>query len=163
MNKPPPNVGKPITLTTVTEDVFNELPIATSLKAPLEINHTTLLGLVVQAFEIEWSNIHTKHNFQQKQTRAVMTAYLQKYWIDINGVSCFLSNVNTNIMVFNQIHHSWQKMLEILLSLPHTTHWCGNINLLTNIIRMTGALHTCNSENRRKTVKRLMIKLLQDS
>lgn len=160
-NQPPQSIGQKITLTTNNKDVFNELPIASSLKAPIEINHTTVLGFLVDAFEIEWSNIHRKNNFTQAQTRANMNAYLNKFWVGINGVSCYLQNINTNILVFNQMHHSWQKMMEIMISLPRVTQWCGNLNVLTNLIRMTGALHTCNSENRRQILQLLIQDLLR--
>ena len=161
--KTPVNIGKTVSLTTTDKDVYNRLPINSTLKAPLEINHTAMLGYLPAAFSIEWTNLHFKHNFDQLQTRRVMNAYLQKYWCNTNGVSCFLSNINTNIMVFNQIRHSWQKMVEIMISLPHTSNWCGNINILCALIRITGALMTCTTTKRRKELQQILIPILDAS
>ena len=158
-SKVPNNIGKSISLTKATEDVFNCLPIGSSLKGTLELNHTTMLGLLVDAFEIEWTNLHINHNFNQHQTRCVMNAYLNKFWCGVNGVKSFLNNINTNILVFNQIRHSWHKMLEIMISLPYSVNWCGNLKLLTCLVRMTGALVMCNNENERERLKQICIPL----
>ena len=156
-------VGKTISLTLSDVDVFNELPINSTLKAPLEINHTTMLGLLGSALEIEWTNMHVKHNFDQLQTRQIMNAFLKEYWCNINGVSCFMQNLNTNIMVFNQIRHSWQKFLEIMISLPYVCNWCGNLNLLCVLVRLTGAFMTCVSRKRLNDLKAILIAVLDAS
>ena len=156
-------IGKTISLTNTESDIFNELPIASSLKAPLEINHTAMLGVLGRAFEIEWTRLHTTAKFAEINTRSVMIAYLNKYWIGINGVSCYVQNINTNLLVFNQIHRSWQTMVEILMSLPHVVDWDGNINLLCNLVRITGCLRTCVSETRRKQLKRVLVIILSAS
>ena len=75
----PKKVGKLLSMTMSNTDIFNELPINSSLKSPLEINHTALLGFLVAAFEIEWTNMHMKHNFDQLQTRRIMSAYLDEF------------------------------------------------------------------------------------
>lgn len=154
------DVGKVITLTTTKHDVYNNLPICSTLKCPIEINHTTMLGLLVVAFTIEWTRLHTTGGFKELETRANMVAYLNKFWSGVNGVSSYIKSINTNIMTFNQIHHSWQKMVEIMIALPHVVDWNGKLNLLTNIIRMTGCLHTCTNENRRKELQSILKELL---
>ena len=156
-------VGKQISLTTCESDVFNELPIASSLKAPLEINHTTMLGLLETAFLIEWSKLHDTQKYDEISTRAAMAAYLTKYWHGINGVSSIVANDTRNWMKFNMINHSWQVMLEIMLCLPYVVNWEGNVNLLCNLVRMTGCLHTCVTENRRKELQSTMKIILEES
>ncbi|MGB1097424.1 MAG: hypothetical protein ACPG2Y_02370, partial [Acholeplasmataceae bacterium] len=140
----------PMTLTTATEDVFNELAIDTTLKSPPEINHTTLLGFLKDAFMIEYVKMHDKGGYDEMFTRIEMIAYLNKYWVDVNGRTAFLGDKNTNITVFNQIHHAYRKLIEIMISLPRVCNWDSGMNTLCNLIRMTGCLHICKSEKRRQ-------------
>ena len=157
---PPDKCGKSLSLTKTTHDVYNGLPLDSTLKSPLEINHTTLLGLLIDAFEIEWVHLHHYHKYNEKQTKTFMYAYLDKHWNNYNGISTFLSNVNCNILKFNQMQHSWQKMLEIMLSLPYTVNWIGNLSLLSSLIRITGALFACRTENQRLHLQYIMKKIL---
>lgn len=156
-------IGKQITLTTQDSDVFNNLEIDTTIKAPLEINHTAMLGLLVTAFEIEWTKLHNSQSFDEISTRGAMTAYLNKYWDGINGVRSLVAHKYGNFLKFSMINHSWQTMVEIMLSLPHVVDWNGNVNLLCNLIRMTGCLHTCVTENRRKQLQPIMKRILSES
>ena len=141
----------PLSLTTAKTDVFNNLDIDSTLKAPPEINHTTVLGCVKEMFLVEFTRMHdTGGGYDELFTRAAMIAYLNKYWVGYNGRTAFLADQNTNITVFNQIHHSYKKLIEIMISLPHICNWDGGVYLLCGFIRMTGCLHTCRTENRRK-------------
>lgn len=158
--KPSDNIGKSISLTMNRHDVYNELPLDSTLKSPLELNHTTLLGLLTSGFGIEWVYIHNILKFDEKKTKVFMVAYLQKYWNNINGIGTFLSNINCDIMVFNQMQHSWQKMLEIMISLPHVVNWIGNLDLLSSLIRMTGCLFACKTENERLRLKNIVKNIL---
>ena len=146
----------PMTLTTATEDVYNELPIDSTLKAPIEINHTTMLGLLADAFILEYARMHNQGKYDEIFTRKEMIAYLNKYWVGVNGQTAFLKDKNTNITVFNQIHHSYKKLIEIMISLPHICNWDGGINLLCSLIRLTRYLHTCKTENRRKKLMQIV-------
>ena len=156
----PDKAGKCLTLTKCKHDVYNELPIDSTLKAPLEINHTTLLGLLTDAFEIEWVYLHHKLKFNEFQTKTYMFAYLTKFWHNNNGLSPFTNNIGCNILKFNQMQHSWQKMLEIMISVPHVCDWIGNLSLLSSLIRMTGCLFSCRTETRRLMLQCIVKKLL---
>ena len=157
---PPDNIGKSLSLTKTTHDVYNEIPLDSTLKAPIEINHTTLLGFLTNAFEIEWIHLHHQLKHNEKQTKTFMYAYLTKFWHNKNGIHTFLTNISCNILKFNQMQHSWQKMLEIMISLPYTVNWNGNLSLLTSLIRMTGCLFTCRTENHRLRLQTIVKKLL---
>lgn len=156
-------IGKQISLTKHTSDVYNELPIASTLKSPSELNHMAMLGLLEVGFRIEWSLIHDTKGYDQLVTQSGMKAYLEKYWHGINGVTSKIVHSTGNWMKFNMINHSWQTFLEIMMSLPHVVNWVGNVNLLCNIIRMTGCLHSCVTENRRKQLQFTMKIILQQS
>ena len=158
--------GKCVTLTKAKVDVLNELAIDSIIKSPLEINHTTMLGLLGDAFSIEWTRMHNTaggDGYDEISTRYSMIAYLNKFWGGINGRSVFLGDANTDFLVFNQIHHSYHKMLEIMMSLPHVCDWDGNVNLLCSLIRLTGCLHTCDNENRCKQLKQILIAVCDQS
>lgn len=152
-----------ITISSTTEDIYNELPIDSTIKGPLEINHTTVLGLLKTVFEIEWTRMHDNGGYDELSTRAAMIAYLDKFWVGINGMYCFIEDMNTDIFVFNQIHHSWQKFLEIMMSLSFVCDWDGNVNLFTNLVRMTGCFHICDNENRRKQLQQMFIPVFNAS
>ena len=66
-------------------------------------------------------------------------------------------------MIFNQMRHSWQKCLEIMLSLPWICDWIGNINLFCLLVRITGAFMTCRSENSRKYLQTICTPILDAS
>jgi hypothetical protein len=133
------DIGKGITLTNNTVDVYNELPIASSLKATIELNHTTLLGCVNRAFDIEWTNLHKIQGFIPEQTLLIMQSYLKKHWHNINGQSSLLLQPNVKLNTFNQMHHAWNKLCEIMVALPKCTDFFGHINVLIALIRITGA------------------------
>lgn len=156
------NCGKTISLTKATRDVFNRLPIDSTLKAPLEINHTTLLGCLALAFEIEWVHMHEIDGFDPLLTRPIIVAYLNRFWDGINGIKAFLKNKNHNIMVFNQMHHSWCKLVEIMLSLPRFTDFTSGVNLMCNLIRLTGCIFTCNTKTRCQDLMRIAKPILNE-
>lgn len=153
--------GFPMAITLATEDVFNGLPIDSSLKSPPEINHTTVLGFVKDIFLLEYTRMHDKGGYDELFTRAIMIAYLNKCWVGVNGKKSRVADQNTNITVFNQIHHAYQTLVEIMISLPHVCNWDGGINLMCNVIRLTGCIHSCNSEDRRQSL-RPIVKLVCD-
>ena len=162
-NRFPNNLGKQITLTTAATDVYNEVPLASSLKTPTELNHTAWLGCATKACKIEWYKAHLPKNLNAKKSRILINVYLQKYFHNINGMSSIIMRDNTKISVFNQMHQNWQKLIELLIALPTCLCWFGNIPLLTSLIRVIGLLFSVKSENERKRVQRVLIPILQAS
>lgn len=159
----PVNYGQSTTLTTCTSDIYNRLPLASSLKSTIELNHTVLMGCLIRAFKIEWYNAHKKQNCKASLTRLALKCNLAQSFDKINGVSSILMRGNAKINVFNQMNQSWQKMIEILIALPATLGWLGNIALLCSFIRVIGVLFTVQSENERQRVQRILIPILQAS
>lgn len=103
-----PNVyGQSLTLTTSTTDIYNNMPIASSLKSTIELNHTTLLGCLTGAFKKEWYSLHRKHNLIEIHTIDHMRCYLNKCFNNINGMKSILVDFKNKITVFNQMGHSW--------------------------------------------------------
>ena len=148
-SKLPESIGRGCTLTNANHDIYNEYPVASSLKCTLEFNHTTLLGCLSQAFNIEWYRLHLSGNCNRFHTRTVMSSYLDEYFHNINGMRSLLKCINTKINVFNQMKQAWQKMIEIMIALPISSAWFGNIDLLVSFIRISGAIYTINTENQR--------------
>ena len=159
--KPPAHAAIEMTLTMNEQDVLNGLALDSTTKAPLEINHTTLLGLLKMAFEIEWTFIHKNLKFNETDTRAYMNAFLDNCWNGVNGVRCFVRNPNCNILLFNQMHHSWQKMLEIMFSVCRVVDYTGHLSILNCLIRLTGCLHDCATENQCKRLQVIMKPILK--
>ena len=161
--KMPQIIGKHVTLTKDTQDIYNELPIASSLKSTIELNHTTLLGCVAQAVKTEWYAIHRPKNLDSNHTRLVMSSILLSNFHMINGCKSLLILPKTNIVVFNQMQRSWQKMLEIMLSLPSVTNWFGNISTVIALIRMTGAMCNSNCQSDLNRLQQLIRPILTQS
>ena len=158
----PHNIAKPITLTKNTNDIYNELPIASSLKSTIELNHTTLLGCISQAFKIEWNHIINNDNFNEFQTRQLLRIYLLNNVHLVNGFQCMLIEPKTKITVFNQMHHAWQKLIEIMIALPYIIDWFGNIGLVVALIRWTGAMFNCDTINRKNELQQKSIPLMAE-
>ena len=159
-----PNVyGQSLTLTTAQDDIYNNLPIASSLKSTIEFNHTTLLGCVTGAFKQEWYRMHRNKNLTEIQTRDNMRYYLNKYFNNINGMNSILMNMKNKITVFNQMTHAWRKMIEILIALPACVNWFGNLCLLNSLIRITGCLFNVQNEQQRQHIQSRMIPILTES
>ena len=140
----------PMTLTLAKEDVFNDLGIDSTLKSPPEIGHTACLGFLKDIFLFLHGKLHDIDGYDEVFTRAEMIAYLNKYFVGINGRKAFIKDKNTNITRFDQIQHSYRLLVEIMISMPHVCNWDRGWNLFSNLVRFTGCLHTCKSENRRK-------------
>lgn len=152
----PDDYGKVITLTKVAEDIYDYLPLATSLKSTIELNHTTLLGCLTKMFKLQWYNMHMAGNLNVSHTRHVMRSYLCKYFHQINGVKSQLIANKTKMTVFNQMQHAWQKMIEVLICLPACVNWYYNLNIVVAMVRLTGLLFTIKTENERKNVQNLV-------
>ena len=148
--KLPESIGRGLTLTNATTDIYNEQPVASSLKCTVELNHTTLLGCLSQAFNIEWYRLHMKGNCNRHHTRQLLSLYLQKYFHNINGMTSLLIQTNTKINVFNQMKQAWQKMIEVLIALPVCSSWFGNVGLLISFIRICGTMFTIETKNARR-------------
>lgn len=138
---------KPISLMTCDEDLYNEIPIASSLKSTSEINHTALMGCAKDALLIEWTSLHSKGNLDEYHTRTCMKIYLNEYFDGYNGCSSYLSNFKNKITVFKSFQVIWQKMIEMLICLPTIIDWMGNIDIIVALVRITGALYNCCTEN----------------
>ena len=76
----PDNYGKLLTLSKDKEDVYNGVPLASTLKSTIELNHTTLLGVLPKLFQILWHNMHRKGMLTKIHSRYIMKAYLHKYF-----------------------------------------------------------------------------------
>ena len=159
----PKDYGKAITLTTETNDIYNEVPIASSLKCTIEINHTTLLGCVSDALKLEWIRMHKQGNLNENMTRIALQAFLNTYFSGINGLQSIAANLKTKMTVYNNMRHTWQLLIEILIALPTIVDWYGSIGLVTSLIRMTGALYNCRSENDVQRLKHIIKPILQQS
>lgn len=159
----PPNLGKQITLTTAMTDVYNELPLASSLKTPTELNHIVWLGSAIRACRIEYYAAHLPNNLNVKHSRILINCYLSKYFHNINGMKSIIMRDNTKISVFNQMHQNWQKLIELLIAMPTCLSWFRNIPLLVSLIRVIGCLFSVKTENERKRVQRILIPILQAS
>ena len=157
------NQGFNITLTEVEDDIYNELPIASSIKSTIELNHTTLLGCTVDAFKNEWYNMHRKNNLDVKMTRNLMGLYLEEYFNCINGIESLVQKSRTKLNVWNAMHNSWQKLVEILIAAPNVTDWYGNLGLVIAIIRITGALFNVETDNERKRLQTIVKPILNAS
>ena len=155
--------GKLLSLTTSKSDIYKNLPIASSLKCTTELNHTTVLGCVKDAFLIEWYNMHLPGNLDIKHTRMIMQSFLLKYFDKINGLQSLIALPKTKMNVFNQMHHAYQKLIEILMALPICVQWKYNTQVITALIRVTGALFNIKTENERLQLKARMIPILSES
>ena len=155
--------AKCITMTTSDEDIYGELPIASTLKSTIELNHTTVLGCTSDLLKIVWNQIHLKNNFEEAQTRFVMKLYLNKYFDGINGCCSMLADYKTKITVFNAMHHAWQKLIECLICLPTIVDWYANIGALVSLIRITGALYNVNTMNQIQNLQNIIKPVLQIS
>ena len=82
-------------------------------KSTIELNHTTLLGCTAQALTVEWRKLHLRGNLQEHHTRTLIKCYLNNNFTMINGMNPFLVNSKHKLLVFNQMHHAWQKMVEV--------------------------------------------------
>lgn len=152
----PDDYGRAITLTKATQDVYGGIPLASSLKSTIELNHTTLLGCLTQIFKLSWYNMHQTKNLNVTHTRHIMKAYLQQYFHQVNGINSILMNNKTKMTVFNQFQHAWQKMIEILMCLPACVNWYYNLDTVIALTRLTGVLFTIKTENDRKHAQKLM-------
>jgi hypothetical protein len=153
--------GFAISLTKAQADIWNECPIDTSIKVTAEPNHLTFLGLLVDIFGIEWKNLHKKQKFVEFHSRLFMRCYLNYNFHLINGNKSFLIDMNRNLHSFNQMHHTWQTMIELMLSMGAAFNWFGNHEIFFSIIRFTGALFQCKNKNNLEKLQRVCIAIFQ--
>ena len=158
-----PDHGKPITLTNDVFDIYSELPIASGLKSTIEINHTTVLGCLGDAFELIWYNLCKSQNFDEFQLRLCMKAYLNEYFTGINGCNSLVSLYNMNVTKFNSMNRAWQILVEMLICLPTIVDWYDNCSLLISLIRITGALYNVQTENELEKIQNRIKPILQKS
>ena len=163
MTSVPDSFKKATTLTKSNTDIYNNLKLASSLKSTVEFNHTTILGCISNAFKIEWYKMHRAPNLTAQHTRMAIAAYLNIYMNKFNGMNCICTKMKNKITVFNQMCHGWQKLVEILIALPITVYWLGNLNLLTNLIQVTGLLYTVTTDNDRQRAKFLLTQVINKS
>ena len=161
--KPPVDLAQDISLTNADVDVYNDLAIASTLKSTIEINHTTILGCLVKALAIEWTSLHRLQHFALTHTRQILNAILESQYAGVNGMRPTLLKYSTDILTFNQMHHGWAKMIELVFALPRTVNWYGNIGLLVSLVRITVGLYLCQTENERKRLRRIVKPILQQS
>lgn len=153
--KVPASVGMQISLTQCTKDIYNGLPIASTLKSTIEINHTTVLGFLNQAFKLEWINVHNVQGYQSARSLAVMKLFLRKYLHMVNGFACSAMQSSFKIFTFNQMHHAYAKLLQFMLALPAVINHHGHFDLVWALLRLTGALQVINTENDRLRLKEI--------
>lgn len=154
---------KPISLTMEPQDLYNELPIASSIKSTIDINHTALFGCASDALVLEWNGLHAPNNLQLYQTRLNMRLYLNQYFDGINGCTSMLYNFKNKITVFNAFQHVWQKMIEIIICLPTIVDWRGNIGIIVALVRITGALYNCQSADELTKIQHVIKPILHAS
>ena len=162
-SKLPNTIGKQITMTTSNDDIYNELPLASSLKSTIEINHTTLLGCTSKSFALEWYGAHSTGNLEENHTRMLMKCMLQQSFHMINGCKSMLILHKTKMCNFNQMQRAWQKLIEILICLPSITNWFGNLSSVISLIRITGAMYNCKSKKERCRIEKLIKPILKNS
>ena len=159
----PDEYGKLLSLTKNPEDLYNNVPIDSTLKSTIELNHTTLLGCLTRLFQIHWHNMHKKDMLKPIHTRHVMKAYLMKYFESINGTNSILGKFQTKATVFNQMHHAWQHMIEICLCLPACTNWFFHLDIVVALTRLTGLLFSIQTENERLRSQKILKDVLNNS
>ena len=157
------NQGFKISLNECKADIYNELPIASSLKSTVELNHTTLLGCTKKAFTNEWYYMHRKNNLNETMTRDLMALYLYQYVDNVNGIESIVAKKSTKLNVWNSMHNSWNKLVEIAIALPNVIDWFGTIGLVISIIRITGALFNITTDNERDRIQNITIPVLAAS
>jgi hypothetical protein len=157
------DVAMPVTLTTAKEDIYNELPLASSLKSTIEWNHTTVIGVLAKGLNMHWTQSHQAHNLKQTHTRILMKSYLEKYFHGINGMRAMLTKLTMKVNVYNSFNNTWQKMIEVLIAMPVCTNWFQNMDCLLALIRMTGAIFNVQSKARRQRLQNIMINVLDQS
>ena len=160
---PPPKYGKSMSLSTKSKDLYNEAPLASTLKSTIEINHTAILGCLVKILSIEWTNLHKVQKFNQMHTREVMNAVLASNFDHINGMRSSLMRPTTEMLTFNQMQKGWAKMIELMIALPRTINWHGNFAIVMSLIRLTGTLHLCDNENQRLRLREIAKPILDRS
>ena len=143
----PETYATSISMTKSNFDIYNELGIDSTLKSTIEINHTTVLGCTKDALAIEWKRMHMNNNLNEVHTRTLMRLYLQEYFDGVNGCVSMLANYKTKLNVFNTMHHSWQKLVECIISLPTVTDWFGSLGCVVALTRVTGALYNVKDKN----------------
>lgn len=157
----PPNVGLQLSLTMGSEDVYNGLPIASTLKSTIEINHTTVLGFLNQGFKLEWINVHNVQGYEPARTLVVLKLFLSKYLHLVNGFWCSAMNSSFKIFTFNQMHHAYAKLLQFMVALPAVLNHHGHFDLVWALLRLTGALQVINTETDRLRLKRIVKPVLE--
>jgi hypothetical protein len=160
-DKPTERYGKAISLTKSSQDIWDEYPIDTSIKVTTEPNHVTFLGFLKDIFKIEWKNFHKIQGFNEYHSRLYMRCYLVNNFHLINGNKSFLINIEKNLHSFSQMHHTWQMMIELMLSLTVTFDWFGNLQILIALIRFTGSIFCCNSRNRLQKLQDICVSIFQ--
>ena len=145
------------------EDIYDGIPLDSTLKSTIELNHTTLLGCTSDIAKIEWKRLVMKNNFQEVQLRTMMKYYLHEYFDGINGCESLLGDYKTKITTFNAMHHAWQKLVELSICLPTIVDWFGNMSAMVALIRITGALFTVNTENQIQHLQQIIKPILEAS
>ena len=157
------NIVKCICMTMSDEDIYDDIPLASTLKSTIELNHTTLLGCTSDIAKIEWKRLVMKNNFAEVQLRTMMKYYLHEYFDGVNGCESLLGDYKIKITTFNAMHHAWQKLVELLICLPSIVDWFGNMSAMVALIRITGALFTVNTENQIKHLQKIIKPILEAS
>ena len=159
----PDDYGKLLTLSKHKEDIYNGVPLASSLKSTIELNHTTLLGVLPKLFQILWHNMHRRGMLTKIHSRYIMKAYLHKYFQNINGMMAKFVDFKTKPTVFNQMHHAWQYMIEVCICLPCCMNWYYHLDILVALTRITGLLFSIKTENQRLRAQNILQPILQQS
>ena len=150
--------GKAIALTKCKFDIYHGSPIASSIKSPIELQHTTVLGCINQLFLCEWSHLHSKHllNYDETHTRAMLACCADLLVDGINGWKSYLANIKESVRQMNQMHKSWMIYMEIFLCLKSVVYIHSNrLNILNSLIQLTGALMGCDTINKRIRLQRI--------
>ena len=53
---------------------------------------------------------------------------------------------NTKLSAFNEMHQNWQKLIELLISMPVCLCWYGSISLVASLIGVIGLLFCVRTE-----------------
>ena len=92
-----------------------------------------------------------------------MALYLYQYVDNVNGIESIVAKKSTKLNVWNSMHNSWNKLVEIAIALPNVIDWFGTIGLVISIIRITGALFNITTDNERDRIQQITIPVLAAS